>query len=121
MAAVKLHYCVLGWINTPPHTHTHAAPSPRDASGLQLVGDVHVPGPDVKLPLPESQNAAQHRAGVDPDPHVDVVFRTRSDVSEREKVSLWSDSPVSRLHPPAESYIQNHISTNLQMKKRFCC
>lgn len=50
--------------------------SPRDPSGLQLVCDVHVPGPDVKLPLPESQHAAQHRARVDPDTHVDVVFRT---------------------------------------------
>lgn len=65
--------------------------SPRDPPRLQLVGDVHVPGPDVELPLPEAQNATQHGARVDPDAHVDVVFCTRAHVSERQE-PLFQDT-----------------------------
>lgn len=56
--------------------------SPWDSSRFQLVGDVHVPGPDVKLPLPQPQDATQHRARVDPDAHVNVMFRARAHISD---------------------------------------
>lgn len=69
--------------------------SPWDPPRLQLVGDVHVPGPDVELPLPETQHAAQHRARVDPDAHVDVVFRARSYVSGRKtQFQILRSSPT---------------------------
>ena len=64
----------------PPAMH-----SPRDASSLQHVGDAHVPGPDVKLPLLQAQHAAQHRARVDPDPHVHVVVELLPHEPERGK------------------------------------
>ena len=57
---------------------------PRDASSLQHVGDAHVPGPDVKLPLLQAQHPAQHRARVDPDPHVHVVVELLPHEPERE-------------------------------------
>lgn len=57
--------------------------SPWDSTGLQLVGDVYVPGPDIKLPLPQPQDATQHRARVDPDAHVNVMFCPRAHVSNR--------------------------------------
>lgn len=50
---------------------------PRDSSGFEFVRDVHIPRPDVKLPLPKAQHATQHRAGVDSDPHVNVMLRPR--------------------------------------------
>src|SRR4029434_4838048 len=61
--------------NTHTHTHLH-----RDAPSLPLVGDVHVPGPDVELPLPEAQHPTQHRPRVDPDAHVNIMLCTRTHV-----------------------------------------
>lgn len=46
--------------------------SPRYTSSLQHVGYAHVPGPDVKLPLLQTQYPTQYGARVDPDPHVHV-------------------------------------------------
>lgn len=46
--------------------------SPWYASGLQHVGNAHVPGPDVKLPFLQAQHPTQDRARVDPDSHVHV-------------------------------------------------
>lgn len=46
--------------------------SPWYSTGLQHVGNAHVPGPDVKLPLLQPQNATQDGARVDPNPHVHV-------------------------------------------------
>lgn len=46
--------------------------SPRDAPALHVVGQGDVIGPDVELPLSQAEHAAQHGAGVDADPHVQI-------------------------------------------------
>lgn len=83
--------------------------SPWDPSRLQLVGDVHVPGPDVELPLPESQHAAQHGARVNPDTHVDVVFRTRSHVSGRKHKESKFSGPPARFSSHVEQENENKV------------
>lgn len=49
--------------------------SPWYTASLQHVGNAHIPGPDVKLPLLQPQNATQDRARVDPNPHVHVKLQ----------------------------------------------
>lgn len=51
---------------------------PREAPGLQMVGDGDICAPDIKLPLAEPQHSAQHAAGVDTCTS-DSDLRTRSD------------------------------------------
>lgn len=71
--------------NQQNHTFSQgscSAGSPRNSSGLQHVGDAHVPGPDVKLPLLQAQHATQDGARVDPDPHVHVEVQLLLHVSE---------------------------------------
>ena len=46
--------------------------SPRDPGLLHDVGRGHVVAPDVVLPLLKPDHPAQHVAGVDADPHVDL-------------------------------------------------
>lgn len=70
--------------------------SPWDSPRLQFVGNVHVPGPDVELPLPEAQNATEHGARVDPNAHVDVVFRTRAHIPERQEPLCFRIQKVER-------------------------
>lgn len=48
---------------------------PRDSSRFKFIRNVHVPRPDVKLPLPKAQHTTQHWAGVDSDSHVNVMLR----------------------------------------------
>lgn len=49
--------------------------SPGLPSGLHLVGQSHVVGPDIKLPLAQAQHAAVDSAAVDAHPHVHVDAR----------------------------------------------
>ena len=48
------------------------ADSPRYAAGLHVVCQRDVVGPDIKLPLPETEHAAVDAACVDADPHVHI-------------------------------------------------
>jgi hypothetical protein len=45
---------------------------PGYAAALEVVGQGHVVGPDVELPLAQPEDAAEDRAAVDADPHVEV-------------------------------------------------
>lgn len=87
--------------------------SPWDPSRLQFVGNVHIPGPDIKLPLPESQHATQHRARVDPNAHVDVVFRTRSHVSGKN-ISYW----VLGSWAPGQRYVRAPVCNTRPLAKQ---
>lgn len=95
---------------------------PWDSSRLQLVGDVHIPGPDIELPLPEAQHPTQHRARVDPDTHVNVVFRTRAHISgrsTRSRVQLSKRSLTAGLFLDLRKniFITNRTKGALKSKK----
>lgn len=55
-----------------PSTGAVGGHGPGLAPGLHLIGQSDVVGPDVELPLPESQHAAVHPAAVDAHSHVHV-------------------------------------------------
>ena len=46
--------------------------SPWQSSWLHPVGQRHIVTPNVKLPFPETDDAAENVSGVNADPHVDV-------------------------------------------------
>lgn len=48
---------------------------PWHAGGLQDAGDVHVPTPDVKLPLLKAQDPAEDGPRVHADPHVHLLLQ----------------------------------------------
>ena len=52
-----------------------------------MIGERDVVGPDVELPLPQPQHAAQHRARVDANPHVQVNLQWWK--INTIKISLW--------------------------------
>lgn len=56
--------------------------SPWNPSGLQHVGDAHIPRPDVKLPLLQAEHATQDGARVDSDPHIHVKIQLLLHVPE---------------------------------------
>jgi len=62
----------------------HAA---RLAAALHLVGELHILGVHVKLPLPLAQNSRQHRPRVDPHSHVHRRIRRLLDVSAKNTFS----------------------------------
>ena len=45
---------------------------PGDASRLHVVGQRYVVGPDVVLPLPQAEDAAEDPPGVEADPHIEL-------------------------------------------------
>ena len=68
--------------------------SPRKSSALHVVGECDVIGPDVELPLPESEDAAVNPAGVNPDPHVDVDPGHLPDQPEMSKCQMFSSKRI---------------------------
>jgi hypothetical protein len=60
---------------------------PRLPVGLHLVGHGDVVGPDVVLPLSESEDAAEDAAGVDANAHVELHVRRFYHVAESERKS----------------------------------
>lgn len=45
---------------------------PRYSSAFEMIRERDVVRPDVELPLPQSQNPAEHRSAVDPYSHVQI-------------------------------------------------
>lgn len=59
-------------------THMH---SPRGSCGLQSIGNIHILGPDIKLPLGGAYHAGQHVSRVHANAHVNVQISLLPHVS----------------------------------------
>ena len=62
--------------------------SPRKSSPFHVVGERDVIGPDVELPLPQTENSAVNSAGVNAHAHVHVHAGHLADESETNNLEI---------------------------------
>lgn len=73
---------------------------PRYSSCFQLVGDAHIPGPDIELPFLQAQHPTEDGAGMDTNPHVQVNVQLLLDesgikaIKEFYEISVLKSSPL---------------------------
>lgn len=58
---------------------------PRNSTWLEFVCDIHVPWPDIKLPLSQAQYSTQNRSRMYPYSHVNVMLRSWPNISVKQK------------------------------------
>ena len=119
---VCLSYCACVCTFAYAHAHVHLMhalmcvrpiSSPCLAPGLHVVGQRDIIGPDVKLPLPESQHAAVHPPTVDAHAHVHVDPRDLSHQPAQHTRSLRRQQ--HRTSASAKIITHTHTDTHSSM------